>query len=147
MNGKQSHSGLSRREFLKLLAATGITAVGGYVLFEYTPWLDYEEQASFIRRPLARVSTLPAQMLELVRYATLAANGHNTQPWQFAVKENAIEIRPDYNQPVEVAELRSQFQSALGIGAARPQLLVRFGYADAMPRSLRRPVEQVVVQS
>jgi hypothetical protein len=49
------------------------------------------------------------------------------------------------NQPIEVAELRSQFQSALGLGASLPQLLVRFGYADAMPRSLRRPVEQVLV--
>jgi hypothetical protein len=51
------------------------------------------------------------------------------------------------NQPIEVAALRSQFQSAMGLGASHPQLLVRFGYADPMPRSLRRPVEQVLVQS
>ena len=28
---------------------------------------------------------MPEQMQELVRYATLAANGHNTQPWKFAL--------------------------------------------------------------
>lgn len=49
------------------------------------------------------------------------------------------------NQPIEVAALRSQFQSALGLGASLPQLLVRFGYAAPMPRSLRRPVEQVLI--
>ncbi len=49
------------------------------------------------------------------------------------------------NQPIEVAALRSQFQSALGLGASLPQLLVRFGYAAPMPRSLRRPVEWVLI--
>ena len=34
-------------------------------------------------------------MPELIRYATLAASGHSTQPWQFAVRPNAIEIHPE----------------------------------------------------
>jgi hypothetical protein len=51
------------------------------------------------------------------------------------------------NQPIEVAELRSQLQSAMGLGGWLPQLVLRLGYADAMPRSLRRPVEQVLVPS
>ena len=34
--------------------------------------------------------------LELVRFATLAANSHNTQPWKFSIKENSISIVPDY---------------------------------------------------
>ena len=48
------------------------------------------------------------------------------------------------NQPVEVAEIRAQLQSHLGLGAALPQLLMRFGYADPMPRSLRRPLSEVL---
>jgi hypothetical protein len=48
------------------------------------------------------------------------------------------------NQPLEVTALRSQLQTYLNLGAAQPQLLLRFGYADAMPRSLRRPVEHVI---
>jgi hypothetical protein len=50
------------------------------------------------------------------------------------------------NQSIEVLGLRPQFQSTLGLGASLPQLLVRFGYAKAAPRSLRRPVEQVLAQ-
>ena len=49
------------------------------------------------------------------------------------------------NQPIEVADLRSQLQSYLNLGTAQPQLLLRFGYAAPMPRSLRRPVEQVLI--
>ncbi len=49
------------------------------------------------------------------------------------------------NQPVEVAALRPQFAAYLGLHGGRPDLVVRFGYGPAMPRSLRRPVDDVLV--
>jgi len=49
------------------------------------------------------------------------------------------------NQPVEVPELRSRFAGFLGIGDRRPDLIVRIGHGPEMPRSLRRPVDQVLV--
>ncbi|MEA4906559.1 MAG: hypothetical protein VB089_03000 [Anaerolineaceae bacterium] len=49
------------------------------------------------------------------------------------------------NQPVEVSSLRAQMQTDLALGDAYPQLLVRYGHAAAMPRSLRRPLEEVLV--
>lgn len=48
------------------------------------------------------------------------------------------------NQPIEVAAVRQQLQSTLGLGSAQPQLLVRFGSAEPLPRSLRRPLDQVL---
>lgn len=39
-----------------------------------------------------------SQLFDLVRAATLAASGHNTQPWKFAIKESTIEIHPDYSR-------------------------------------------------
>ena len=101
----KDQSTLSRRGFLKLLAAGGVTATGIYVLSEYAPWLDYEGQAEQTFRPFAKESTMSAQMYELIRYATLAANGHNTQPWKFAIQENGIEIHPDYARRLPVVEL------------------------------------------
>jgi hypothetical protein len=47
-------------------------------------------------------------------------------------------------QPIEVADLRAQFQSAMGLDESLPQLVVRMGYAGVMPRSPRRPIEQVI---
>jgi hypothetical protein len=49
------------------------------------------------------------------------------------------------NQPVEVAAVRGRFAAALGLGGRRPDLVVRFGRGPALPRSLRRPVDSVMV--
>lgn len=40
----------------------------------------------------------------VVRYATLAANSHNTQPWRFQLEEHAIEIRPDLQRRTPVVD-------------------------------------------
>lgn len=64
---------------------------------------------------------------------------------RFALQAAALGIRNAFlNQPVEVAPLRAQFASFLGIGGARPDLIVRFGRGPALPRSLRRPVSAVL---
>ncbi len=41
---------------------------------------------------------------ELIRYATLAPNGHNTQPWRFAVAPGQIIIRPDLARRTPVVD-------------------------------------------
>ena len=65
---------------------------------------------------------------------------------RFALTTTALGIKSAFmNQPAQVPEVRSQLQSYLSLGNSYPQVLVRFGYANAMPRSLRRSVEQVLV--
>ena len=68
-------------------------------------------------------STTPMQMQELVHYATLAANGHNTQPWKFAIKENAIEIHPDYTRRLPVVDPDNR-ELWISLGCALENLLV-----------------------
>jgi hypothetical protein len=64
---------------------------------------------------------------------------------RFALQATALGIRTAFlNQPVEVAPLRAQFATWLNLGARRPDLVVRFGRGPEMPRSLRRPIEQVL---
>ena len=104
MNNKKSQQPISRRQFLGALTATGLTAVGGYTLFEFAPWLDYDKEVEALIKPFAHSSTRSEQIVELVRYATLAANGHNAQPWQFAIKENSIDIHPDYSRRLPVVD-------------------------------------------
>ncbi len=125
---------LSRRKFLKILAATsavGIVAAGGYTLYEFAPWLDYDQQASDTRRPYAAEVNMTARMHELVRYASLAANGHNTQPWKFAVKDNAIEIHPDYTRRLPIVDPLDR-ELWMSLGCALENLLIAartVGYA------------------
>jgi hypothetical protein len=65
---------------------------------------------------------------------------------RFALQATAMGIRNAFlNQPVEVAAVRSPFAAALGLAGQRPDLVVRFGRGPALPRSLRRPVESVMV--
>ena len=45
-----------------------------------------------------------ALMQELVRYATLAPSGHNTQCWKFRVAANAITILPDFTRRTPVVD-------------------------------------------
>jgi hypothetical protein len=67
---------------------------------------------------------------------------------RMALKMTSLNIKSAFlNQPIEVTEVRGQFQNAMGLGTALPQLLVRFGYADVMPFSVRRAVEQVLIKS
>ncbi|MCE1253515.1 MAG: hypothetical protein LWX83_08210 [Anaerolineae bacterium] len=49
------------------------------------------------------------------------------------------------NQPIEVPEVRAQMQNALAMETRLPQLLLRFGYAEDLPRSLRRNINQILV--
>lgn len=65
---------------------------------------------------------------------------------RFALQATALGIRNAFvNQPVEESSLRPQFARALGLGDCRPDLVVRFGRGAEMPRSLRRPVESVLI--
>jgi hypothetical protein len=65
---------------------------------------------------------------------------------RFALQATALGIRNAFlNQPVEVAALRPPFAAALGLAGQRPDLVVRFGRGPLLPRSLRRPVEAVLV--
>lgn len=64
---------------------------------------------------------------------------------RFALQATALGIRHAHlNQPVEVAATRPQLQSLLDLGDRRPDMVLRFGYAPPMPRSLRRPIAAVI---
>jgi nitroreductase len=64
---------------------------------------------------------------------------------RFALKATALGLRHAHiNQPVEVPAVREAFARWLGAPGARPDLVVRFGYAPPLPMSLRRPVAAVL---
>jgi len=65
---------------------------------------------------------------------------------RFALQATALGIRNAHiNQPIEVPSLRTEFARWLGMPGVRPDLVIRFGRAPALPMSLRRPVRDVIV--
>jgi hypothetical protein len=66
---------------------------------------------------------------------------------RFALQATALDIRTAFiNQPIEVESLRPQFESWLKLYGEHALLMVRFGYGPTAPFSLRRPVEDVIIQ-
>jgi nitroreductase len=86
--------------------------------------------------------------------AIISSEGDDIPHWieagrcfqRVALQATALGLRTAFiNQPVEVTKLRSEFARAMGIGNHRPDLVVRIGRGQEMPRSLRRPIEDVIV--
>jgi hypothetical protein len=123
---------LNRRQVLQRLAIAGSTVTAGYVLYEYQPWLNYDRQANYTWKPLGKDAAMPVPMLELVRAATLAASGHNTQPWQFAIKDNAIDIHPDYRRRLPVVDPLDR-ELWMSLGCALENLLIAARAAGYAP--------------
>jgi len=64
---------------------------------------------------------------------------------RFALQATLLGMKHAFlNQPVEVARFRPQLAGLLGIGDKRPDLVVRFGYGPDMPKSMRRPIADVM---
>ncbi|MEW6643115.1 MAG: Tat pathway signal protein [Pseudomonadota bacterium] len=60
----------------------------------------YNDYARDLRAPFGRA----ADVSDLIRYATLAANGHNTQPWRFAVADRTIRLFPDERRRTPIVD-------------------------------------------
>ena len=66
---------------------------------------------------------------------------------RFALQASAMGIRNAFlNQPIEVGAVRSQLAAWLGlVNQQQPDLVVRFGRGPAIPWSMHRPVQAVLV--
>jgi hypothetical protein len=114
---------ITRRDFLKLAALVSVGVIGGITLNETRPWLNYDQQMKQTWETLSNRPQPAEQMKELVRYATLAANGHNTQPWKFSIRENTIQIHPDPRCHLAVVDPNDREQW-ISLGCALENLLI-----------------------
>lgn len=76
----------------------------------------------------------PRQLRELVRYATLAPNAHNTQPWQFALSPGTIRIFADYTRSMPWGDPGDR-ELWISIGCALESMLLaarRVGYVPTV---------------
>ena len=63
-------------------------------------WTNYNDAVQAMRSPLP----LGADVHDLIRYATLAPNSHNTQAWRFARAPRQIVIQPDFSRRTPVVD-------------------------------------------
>ena len=93
---------MNRRQILIGAGATAL--VGGEVAYlldrETGAASDYAARAAALRAPLAQTPSAH----DLIRYATLAPNGHNSQPWRFRIGDRRIDILPDFARRTAVVD-------------------------------------------
>lgn len=74
-----------------MLALAGAGVAASFVTMGSTD--DYARAMRDLRAPLGG-----DPVRDSIRYATLAANGHNTQPWRFRAAGRSIQIAPDFSR-------------------------------------------------
>lgn len=94
-----------------------------------------------------------SQMRSSAGLAVFSAATNDPRGWleagraytRFALMAEIAGLRTAFlNQPVEDAPTRGPFAAWLGTSGRRPDLVVRFGQGPGLPRSLRRPVRDVL---
>lgn len=113
----------------------------GRLLFDYVATAESENRRYAAQ--IASSSGLVVFVTEQNDKAHWIAAGRAYQ--RFALQATALGIKHAFvNQAVEVPAVRQRLAEHLGIGQRRPDLIVRFGYAEAMPNSMRRPLADVI---
>lgn len=74
--------------------------------------------------------TMNHDFLEIIRYATKAPSGHNTQPWRFNFTESTINIKPNFEVALPVVDSENR-ELYVSLGCATENLMIaatHFGY-------------------
>jgi hypothetical protein len=88
-------------------------------------------------------------MKEIVRYASLAPSGHNTQPWKFYIGTNTINIKPDYSRKLPVVDPDDR-ELFISLGCALENLVIaaeHFGYTTKVIYNLEKEYEEEIIVS
>lgn len=114
----------------------------GRLLFDFVATAESENKKYLAQ--IASSSGLAVFVTEQNDKAHWIAAGRAYQ--RFALQATALGIKHAFlNQAVEVPKVRQRLAEHLALGQRRPDLIVRFGYAEDMPNSMRRPLADVIV--
>ncbi len=91
---------------------------------------EYDASVAAMRATLSQRPEVP----DLIRFATLAPNGHNTQPWRFRIGKDSIDILPDFSRRTPVVD-PDDHHLFVGLGCAAENLALAAG-ARGRPGSL-----------
>lgn len=123
---------MNRRKFI--VGAGGMAALAGAGLLGWrgaTGSLDdYQAYAAALRAPLPPDPVVA----ELIRFATLAPNGHNTQPWRFAVSGQVVRLMPDLERRTPVVD-PDDHHLYVSLGCAAETLAIA-GRANGRPGAI-----------
>jgi hypothetical protein len=88
------------------MIGTGLSVTGAGASYLSWPGADpaYRAAVDENRKSVRAASSTMPDVPELVRFATLAANSHNTQPWLFETRGNTLGVAPDRTRRCPVVD-------------------------------------------
>ena len=92
-----------------------------------TPW--HIDDSEFYE-----LESFDEQMRFLLNYAVLAPSGHNTQPWNFRITPDGVEVLADYTQRLPLIDPQNR-ELLMSVGAAITNFRVaaaHFGFNTAV---------------
>jgi hypothetical protein len=114
---------ITRRRFLAKASALGSFTGIAMTTAACAPNDHFESTARALRRPLSESAEPVTLLQEFVRCATLAPNGHNTQPWMFDLSPDRISIRPDFSRRTPVVD-PDDHHIWVGLGCATENMVI-----------------------
>ncbi len=109
-------------------------AGGGAAYFGLRNMGTMEEYNASVAATRATLLQTP-ELQDLIRYATLAASGHNTQPWRFRAEPNRIDILPDFSRRTPIVD-PDDHHLFVSLGCAAQNLALAAG-ARGRPGEIR----------
>ncbi len=122
------------RRTIVLGSGAALIAGGGALAFSFKQMGSAKDYAAAMGPARAELGRSP-DLKDIVRYATLAANGHNTQPWRFRLFDRAIHILPDFTRRTPAVDPDDHHLYA-SLGCAAENLALAAG-ARGRPGELR----------
>ena len=108
-----------------MLIGAGLAIAGAGAGFLAWPGDDpaYSNAVEVNRKPLPNLDGTELNIAELVQFATLAANSHNTQPWLFQTRNGLVRIGPDTTRRCPVVDPEDRHVVA-SLGCATENLVL-----------------------
>jgi len=125
---------MNRRNLL--IGAGGALALGGLGTIAWRQSVGSMSDYAVYAASLRASPSGHAEVSDLIRYATLAANGHNTQPWRFSVDGDAISLFTDEARRTPVVD-PDDHHLFVSLGCAAENLAIA-------ARATGRPGEMVI---
>lgn len=93
--------------------------------------------------------TMDPDFLEIIRYATKAPSGHNTQPWRFRFADNTMSIMPNFDVALPVVDGDNR-ELYISLGCATENLLIaatHFGYEAQIIQCDKTAIKAVLTKN
>lgn len=104
---------ITRQQLISAGLAASVASLAGCSMVNSAG--SYETAARKVWQPTAQpIRGKLALQLELLRYATLAPSGHNTQCWKFRIEQNSMLLLPDFSRRTPIVDPDEHLFVSLG---------------------------------